>query len=271
MSPAVAADPPTQPELRLQAEPVIRIADLTVAYRNPAAPGGKVLAVRNLNFEVRAGEVFGFLGPNGAGKTTTLNVLLGFRSPTSGCAQVFGLDAGTLGARKRIGYLPESTYYYKFLTCEELLLFYAKLFRLPKPEARRRAEWAMELVGLSDARRRTIATYSKGMRQRAGLAQALMNDPDLLILDEPTSGLDPVARMNVRELIQRLNRAGKTILFSSHELGEVETTCDRVAILHEGQLRVEGRLDDLAAIHACNLEQLFLKAIGYKAGGGSHA
>ncbi len=137
-------------------------------------------------------------------------------------------------------YLPELTYYYKFLTAEELLRFYARIFRLPKAETEQRIDRILKLVELEHARKRQIRTYSKGMQQRAGLAQALINDPDLLILDEPTSGLDPLGRMKVRDIIQRLRNDGKTVFFSSHELGEVETVCDRVAILHEGELKVEG-------------------------------
>ena len=157
------------------------------------------------------------------------------------------------------------TYYYKFLTAEELLRFYARIFGIPRAEADRRIDQLLKLVELESARQRPIKTYSKGMQQRVGLAQALINDPDLLILDEPTSGLDPLGRMKVREIIQRLKEQGKTVFFSSHELGEVETVCDRVAILHEGRLRVEGRVSDLVQEYQCNLEQIFLKIIGHLA------
>jgi ABC-2 type transport system ATP-binding protein len=156
------------------------------------------------------------------------------------------------------------TYYYKFLTAEELLRFYAKIFHIPRSEADQRIDRLLKLVELEKARNRPIKTYSKGMQQRVGLAQALINDPDLLILDEPTSGLDPLGRMKVREIIQRLKNAGKTVFFSSHELGEVETVCDRVAIINEGQLKVEGRVADLVEKHQANLEQIFLKIIGYE-------
>jgi len=167
-------------------------------------------------------------------------------------------------ARQRIGYLPELTYYYKFLTAEELLRFYARIFRIPSAETERRIEQLLKLVELDHARKRPIKTYSKGMQQRVGLAQALINDPDLLILDEPTSGLDPLGRMKVREIIQRLKNEGKTVFFSSHELGEVETVCDRVAIINQGQLKVEGRVADLVEQYQANLEMIFLKIIGYK-------
>jgi ABC-2 type transport system ATP-binding protein len=168
-------------------------------------------------------------------------------------------------ARQRIGYLPELTYYYKFLTAEELLRFYARIFGIPRKETERRIDELLKLVELDSARKRPIKSYSKGMQQRAGLAQALINNPDLLILDEPTSGLDPVGRMKVREIIQRLKNEGKTVLFSSHELGEVETVCDRVAILHQGKLKVEGRVNDLLTKYQSNLEQIFLRIVGYPA------
>src|SRR5437867_2922416 len=221
------------------------------------------LAVKDLNLSVFPGEVFGFLGPNGAGKTTTMNVLLGFIAPTAGDASIFGTSVRHPIARQRIGYLPELTYYYKFLSAEEILRFYAKIFRIAKREIEQRIDSVLKLVDLDHARRRTIKTYSKGMQQRVGLAQALINNPDLLILDEPTSGLDPIGRMKVREIIQHLKQQGKTIFFSSHELGEVETVCDRVAILHQGELKVEGRVSDLLEEYQTNLEQVFLKIIGH--------
>jgi len=244
-------------------ETVVEIKNLRVEYRGRGRQGAKV-AVKGLSLSVRQGEVYGFLGPNGAGKTTTMNVLLGFINATGGDAWLLGANVREPIARQRIGYLPELTYYYKFLTVEELLRFYARLFKIRGADAERRINEILELVELEHARKRLIRTYSKGMQQRAGLAQALINNPDLLILDEPTSGLDPVGRMKVREIIQRLKSNGKTVFFSSHELGEVETVCDRVAILHEGELKVEGRVDDLVRQHQCNLEQVFLKVIGYQ-------
>jgi ABC-2 type transport system ATP-binding protein len=219
------------------------------------------VALVGLDLEVHAGEVFGFLGPNGAGKTTTMNVLLGFVPPTSGTASLFGIDVREPIARQRIGYLPEMTYYYKFLTAEELLRFYAKIFGLARAEADRRIAKLLKLVELETVATRPIKSYSKGMQQRIGLAQSLINDPDLLILDEPTSGLDPLGRMTVREIIQRLKSEGKTVFFSSHELGEVETVCDRVAIIHQGELKAVGTVAAISAGHA-NLEQAFLKIVG---------
>ena len=222
------------------------------------------VALSCLDLEVAAGEVFGFLGPNGAGKTTAINVLLGFVTPKSGAAYLFGIDVRQPIARQRIGYLPEMTYYYKFLTGEELLRFYASIFGLPRAEADKRIDSLLKLVELDQARKRPIKSYSKGMQQRVGLAQALINDPDLLILDEPTSGLDPLGRMKVREIIQRLKNEGKTVFFSSHELGEVETVCDRVAIINEGVLKATGHVSDLVAQHQANLEKAFLDIIGYQ-------
>ena len=248
----------------MNAQPPIEIKNLWAKYPSPKRGVPPKTAVAELDLEIRSGEVFGLLGPNGAGKTTTMNVLLGFVNATSGDAKIFGLTAREPQARQRLGYLPELTYYYKFLSAEELLRFYAEIFGIPKPQREKRIDDVLKLVDLEHARKRLIKTYSKGMQQRVGLAQALINNPDLLILDEPTSGLDPVGRMQVREIIQRLKSEGKTVLFSSHELGEVETVCDRVAILHEGKLRVVGSVDALTKEHNCGLEQLFLRVIGYQ-------
>ncbi len=245
-------------------KPTLRIEDLVVEYRTREFGQKVKVAVNHLSLEVLSGEVFGFLGPNGAGKTTTMNVLLGFVPATRGAAYIFDVNVRQPIARQRIGYLPELTYYYKFLTAEELLRFYARVFRIPRSEIGTRIDAVLKLVELDAARKRPIKSYSKGMQQRVGLAQALINDPDLLILDEPTSGLDPVGRMKVREIIQRLKHRGKTVFFSSHELGEVETVCDRVAILHQGELRAIGRVGELVEKYQCNLEQAFLKIIGYQ-------
>lgn len=243
---------------------VIAIKSLRIEYKSREMGSQTKLAVKDLTLSVHAGEVFGFLGPNGAGKTSTMNVLLGFVPPTSGTANIFGVNVQQTIARQRLGYLPELTYYYKFLTAEELLRFYSRIFEIEKAERERRIDAVLKLVELEHARKRLIKTYSKGMQQRVGLAQALINNPDLLILDEPTSGLDPLGRMKVRDIIKRLKNEGKTVFFSSHELGEVETVCDRVAIMHQGELKVLGRVDDLAQQHQCNLEQLFLKIVGYQ-------
>src|SRR5215475_9091655 len=243
---------------------VLRTENLRVEYKSRELKQQTKVALQGLNLSVRTGEIFGFLGPNGAGKTTTMNVLLGYVNASSGAAYLFDVNVREPIARQRIGYLPELTYYYKFLTAEELLRFYARIFDIPKLETEQRIDQLLKLVELEHARKRPIKTYSKGMQQRVGLAQALINDPDLLILDEPTSGLDPLGRMKVREIIQRLKNQGKTVFFSSHELGEVETVCDRVAIINQGELKVEGRVADLVTEYQANLEMIFLRIIGYQ-------
>lgn len=245
--------------------PVIAIENLVVEYPHRGSQPAQ-RAVNGLTLSVGQGEVFGFLGPNGAGKTTTMQVLLGFLPPTSGSASVFGVDVQQPIARQRIGYLPELTYYYKFLTAEELLRFYGRIFKIPKATLEKRIDSVLALVEMTSVRKRLIKSYSKGMQQRIGLAQALINDPDLLILDEPTSGLDPLGRMKVREIIQRLKNEGKTVLFSSHELGEVETVCDRIAIINKGELKLQGRVADLVKEYRMDLEKIFLRIIGYDAG-----
>lgn len=245
-------------------EAVVELNNLRVEYRAPSSKEAVKVALQGLTLRVGQGEVFGFLGPNGAGKTTTMNVLLGFVNATSGAAKIFGVNVRDPISRQRIGYLPELTYYYKFLTAEEILRFYAKIFGLTASETDRRIAELIKLVELEHARKRPIKTYSKGMQQRVGIAQALINNPDLLILDEPTSGLDPLGRMKVREIIQRLKNEGKTVFFSSHELGEVETVCDRVGIIAQGELKGEGRVNEMIAEHKCDLEKIFLKLIGYQ-------
>jgi ABC-2 type transport system ATP-binding protein len=225
--------------------------------------GSHKVALKELSLEVRRGEAFGYLGPNGAGKTTTIQVLLGFTPASGGSASLFGVDVRKPIARQRIGYLPELTYYYKFLSAEELLRFYARLFELPTAEFERRIDTLLKLVELSEVRKKPIRHYSKGMQQRIGLAQALINDPELLLLDEPTSGLDPLGRMQVRQIIHRLKNEGKTVFFSSHELGEVETVCDRVAILAAGELKAVGTVAEVVSGHGNNLEQAFLRIIGH--------
>jgi ABC-2 type transport system ATP-binding protein len=243
---------------------VVELNQLRVEYRARSSQEPVKVAVKGLSLGVGAGEVFGFLGPNGAGKTTTMNVLLGFVNHTGGEARIFGVNVRDPISRQRIGYLPELTYYYKFLTAEEILRFYAEIFGIASGETERRIDQLMKLVELEHARKRPIKTYSKGMQQRVGIAQALINNPELLILDEPTSGLDPLGRMKVREIIQRLKSEGKTVFFSSHELGEVETVCDRVAIIAEGELKGEGRVSELVAQYNCDLEKIFLNLIGYQ-------
>jgi len=277
LSPQMTGNRPEDRRLSMSAEetkppvtegtrvPVIRISNLVVEYRSKALGQASHRAVNGLSLEVHPGEVFGLLGPNGAGKTTTMQVLLGFQQPTSGTACLYGVDVQEPIARQHIGYLPELTYYYKFLNAEELLRFYGRIFKLPKAVLEPRIDEVLKLVELEAVRKRLIKTYSKGMQQRIGLAQALINDPDLLILDEPTSGLDPLGRMKVREIIQRLKSQGKTVLFSSHELGEVETVCDRIAIINRGELKLVGRVHDLVKEYHMDLERIFLRIIGYQA------
>src|SRR4051812_48045721 len=240
---------------------VIVFDHLRVSYPARSRSAEPKVAVKGLNLTINEGEVFGFLGPNGAGKTSTMNVLLGFLQPTSGTARINGIDISDPRSRQTLGYLPELTYYYKFLNAIELLNFYGKPFGMDSAARERRIDELLKLVELTEAARRPIKTYSKGMQQRVGIAQALINDPKVLIMDEPTSGLDPLGRNKVRSIIQRLKEQGKTVFFSSHELGEVETVCDRVSILSGGEMKVLGTVDELMSEHQCTLEQLFIKVV----------
>jgi ABC-2 type transport system ATP-binding protein len=205
----------------------------------------RVRALSDLTLEVKPGEVFGLLGPNGSGKTTTIKLLLGLIRATSGDAFIFGRDPHDQGVKKRIGYLPEETYLYRFLNAEETLRFFGRLFGLSSATITQRSAQLIEMVGLREARHRRLGEYSKGMARRLGLAQALINDPDLVVLDEPTSGLDPIGSAEVKELIVRLKAQGKTVLLCSHLLADVEDVCDRIAILHQGVLRECGTVSEL--------------------------
>ena len=205
----------------------------------------KVEAVRGVSLSVAPGEVFGFLGPNGAGKTTTIKMAMGLIRPTQGSIQLFGGEPERLEARARVGYLPEHPYFYDYLKPTEILDFYARIFGISRSERKRRIDSLLERVGLGDVRNRTLRKFSKGMLQRVGIAQSLINDPDLLVLDEPLSGLDPIGRKEVRDLLVELRRAGKTIFFSSHILSDIEMLCDKVAIVHHGRIQSIGRMDDL--------------------------
>src|SRR6185437_6576667 len=207
----------------------------------------KAKAVDNVDFEVRKGEVFGLLGPNGSGKSTTVKMLLGLLYPTKGHIEVFGHSPRHVPTKSRIGYLPEESYLYRYLDSNETLDFFGSLFDLPDNERRRRAEQLLEMVGLSQVRRRMVGEFSKGMQRRIGLAQALINDPDLVILDEPTSGLDPIGCREVKDLILALARRGKTVILSSHLLSDVEDVCDRVVIYYGGKIQAQGTLKDLLA------------------------
>jgi len=207
--------------------------------------GKRVTAVDDLSLEVRRGEVFGFLGPNGAGKTTTLKILMGLIYPTSGTARLFNLDMGDPRAKTRLGFLPESPYFYDYLTSREFLEFYGHLFGLWGVALGKRVDELLELVGMTHAKDLQLGKFSKGMLQRVGVAQALINDPELVVLDEPMSGLDPIGRKEVRDLILRLKESGKTVLFSSHILHDAEVLCDRVAMILKGRLVACGRVTDL--------------------------
>jgi ABC-2 type transport system ATP-binding protein len=204
-------------------------------------------ALDHLTLSVEPGEVFGFLGPNGAGKTTTLKLLLQLVFPTSGRAELLGRPAGDLSARRRIGYLPENPFFYDHLTAEELLTYFAALFGMGAAERRRRVAGMLDEVGIGAERRLQLRKFSKGMLQRVGIAQALINEPELVILDEPMSGLDPLGRRDVRSLILRLRDKGCTVFFSSHVLSDAETLCSRVAILAGGRLVTAGTLTDMIA------------------------
>src|SRR5215475_8881035 len=204
-----------------------------------------VLALDNLNLQVNRGEIFGLLGPNGSGKTTTIKLLLGLLFPTDGEALVFGKQAADVSKNERIGYLPEESYLYRFLNAEETLDFYGRLFELAPTVRRQRAADLIRKVGLERDRKRTLREYSKGMRQRIGLAQALINDPDLVILDEPTSGLDPLGARWMKDLIVELRNQGKTVIMCSHRLEDVQDVCDRIAILNEGELQSYGAVKTL--------------------------
>ena len=208
----------------------------------------KVRALKALDLEIRRGEIFGLLGPNGSGKTTTIKLLLGLLFPTSGQALVFGKDASEVTKNERIGYLPEETYLYRFLNAEETLDFYGRLFDMPAAMRLQRAARLIEDVGLGWAKRRQLKEYSKGMARRIGLAQALINDPELIVLDEPTTGLDPIGCREMKDLILNLRAQGKTVLMCSHLLADVQDVCDRIAILHQGDLKELGRVDSLLKV-----------------------
>jgi ABC-2 type transport system ATP-binding protein len=225
-------------------EVVIQTRNLTKIYRDFWGRK-KVRALNSLSLEVYKGEVFGLLGPNGSGKTTSLKLLLGLLFPTEGEISILGKPANDVTKNEKIGYLPEESYLYRFLNAEETLDFYGRLFDMPPAQRRERSQELIKLVGLEHARRRQLKEYSKGMTRRIGLAQALINDPDLIMLDEPTSGLDPISSHDVKKLIMDLKAKGKTVLMCSHLLADVQDVCDRIAILDGGELKVLGRVNEL--------------------------
>jgi len=225
---------------------VLEVIQLTKTFRDFWGRES-VKAVDSLSFDVRRGEVFGLLGPNGSGKTTTVRIALGLLFPTSGAVRIFGRSPRNIEVKKRIGYMPEESHLYSYLNAEETLDFFGRLFRLSGAERRARVDALVDMVGLRRARRRPIGQYSKGMARRIGLAQALINDPDLLILDEPTTGLDPVGAREMKDLILTLRERGKTIFLCSHLLADVEEICDRICILYGGKSRALGAVGELLA------------------------
>lgn len=228
-------------------DPAIAVSHLRKEYGSPLSAGRRFVAVEDLTFSVQPGQVFGFLGPNGAGKTTTINMLLGNAYPTSGSGTLLGAPIGNREARRRLGFLPEKFQFHDFLTAEEFLDLHGELYGMPKKRRRARIGETLEIVGLAARRKSKIREFSKGMQQRIGLAQAILNDPDLVILDEPTSALDPIGRRDVRDIVRHLKSQGKTVFLNSHLLSEIEMTCDEVAILKAGRMVRQGSIDALLA------------------------
>ena len=237
-------------------EPAVQVKGLNKVFPIPFRRD-RIVAVRNLDLRVEAGEVYGLLGPNGSGKSTTLKIILGLVSPTRGRTEIFGCDSRLVESRKAVGFLPENPYFYKYLTGEETLRFFGKLCGLRGSRLKKRIDELLALVGLTNARDRRLGTYSKGMLQRIGLAQALVNEPRLIVLDEPTAGVDPAGSRDIRDLIVNLKGQGTTVLLSSHLLAQAQEICDRVGILANGVLVREGRLDELIAIE--NQTELILE------------
>ena len=225
-------------------EVIIEIRNLTKVYRDFWGRP-KVQALKALDLEVHRGEIFGLLGPNGSGKTTTIKLLLGLLFATEGEALIFNEPTTNVAKNERIGYLPEESYLYKFLNAEETLQFYGRLFKISSAERNKRVSQLIDMVGLTSAKHRQLREYSKGMQRRIGLAQALINNPELILLDEPTSGLDPIGTSEIKHLIRELREQGKTIVLSGHLLADMQDICDRIAILHRGELKEIGRVTDL--------------------------
>jgi ABC-2 type transport system ATP-binding protein len=226
---------------------VIETRNLTKHYRDFWGRA-KVLALKALDLQIYRGEIFGLLGPNGSGKTTTIKLLLGLLFPTEGEALIFGEPTTDVAKNERIGYLPEESYLYKFLNAEETLHFYGRLFKISSRERAKRVDRLIDLVGLSGAKHRQLREYSKGMQRRIGLAQALINDPELILLDEPTSGLDPIGTSEMKNLIRDLQKQGKTVVLSGHLLADMQDICDRIAILHRGELKEIGQVSELLTV-----------------------
>ncbi len=222
--------------------PAIEIENLTKDF-HVGMRGVKLRAADNVSFRVEQGEVFGLLGPNGSGKSTTLKIILGLLRPTSGVCRIFGKEGGDVGVRSRIGFLPEAPYFYGYLSGRELVRYYARMSGVPAEKIDERTEDALALTGMTDAAFRRVKTYSKGMLQRIGVAQAIVHDPDLVILDEPTAGIDPIGSAEIGDAIRTMKSRGKTVVLCSHLLGQIEDLCDRVAIMNRGRLVVSGTLD----------------------------
>ena len=246
MTAAVFEPPNSTASTAQSTEVVVAVRGLTKVFKDFWGRP-KARAVDNVDFEVRRGEVFGLLGPNGSGKSTTVKMLLGLLYPTKGHIEVFQHSPRHVATKSRIGYLPEESYLYRYLNSHETLNFFGNLFELPTQERQQRSEQLLEMVGLENVRRRFVGEFSKGMQRRIGLAQALINDPDLVILDEPTAGLDPIGCREVKDLILALARRGKTIILSSHLLADVEDVCDRVVIYYGGKVQAMGTLKELLA------------------------
>jgi len=225
----------------------VHVSGLTKLYPVPMRRQ-KVVAVKDLNLQVKEGEVYGLLGPNGSGKSTTLKILLGLVTATEGKTEIFGQDSRDYKSHAQVGFLPENPYFYKFLTAEETLSFYGKICGLGGKKLKDRIAELLTLVGLEDARHRRVGGFSKGMLQRVGLAQALIQDPQLLVLDEPTAGVDPLGSRQIRDLILELKNRGKTVLLTSHLLEQVQEVCDRVGIMARGVMLREGHLEDLITV-----------------------
>jgi ABC-2 type transport system ATP-binding protein len=230
------------------AGPAVAVHGLTKIFPVPFHPTRGVVAVKDISLRIEPGEVYGLLGPNGSGKSTTLKIILGLVSPTRGRTEIFGRDSRLVESREAVGFLPENPYFYKYLTGAETLRFFGRLCGMTGAALKSRVNELLDLVGLNKARDRRLGTYSKGMLQRIGLAQALIHDPRLVVLDEPTAGVDPAGSREIRDLIMDLKRRGITVLLSSHLLAQAQEICDRIGILSDGVLVREGRLQDLIAI-----------------------
>jgi ABC-2 type transport system ATP-binding protein len=237
-------------------EPAISVRNLTKVFPIPFKRA-RVVAVKDLSLDVQPGQVYGLLGPNGSGKSTTMKIVLGLVSPTRGSTKIFGRDSRLVESREDVGFLPENPYFYKYLTGQETLHFYGRLCGLNGAKLKDRASELLKFVGLENARDRRLGGYSKGMLQRIGMAQALVQKPRLLVLDEPTAGVDPAGSREIRDLILDFKARGITVLLCSHLLGQVQEICDRIGILHEGVLVREGKLDELISIE--NQTELILE------------